>query len=49
MADKWDERTCQLDLSDSFSAAEKADLERRADQAGLTLEEYLRTRLGFPP
>jgi hypothetical protein len=47
MRDKWDDQTAliPLDLSDT----EYALLLARAAQQGLTLEEYCRRILGFPP
>ena len=47
MKDKWADRTevIPIDLSD----AEYARLRARAAQEGLTLEEYFRVCLGFPP
>jgi hypothetical protein len=45
--DKWADRTrvVYMELSDE----QEAMFRRKAAQQGLTLEEYIRTRLGFPP
>ncbi len=45
--DKWTARTIvtELELTDE----EEAMLTAKAAQNGLTLEEYIRTLLGYPP
>ena len=45
--DKWAERTRVVDMD--LSAEEEAMLTKKAAKRGLTLEEYIRTLLGFPP
>ena len=45
--DKWAGRTVVVDLG--LTEEEKAMLEARAAQLGLTFEEYIRTLLGYPP
>jgi hypothetical protein len=45
--DKWADRIIAVDLE--FSEAEEAMLTAKAAQKGLTLEEYVRTLLGYPP
>ena len=44
--DKWAERTRVIDME--LTDAEAANLTKKAARCGLTLEEYLRTLLGFP-
>lgn len=47
MADKWDTRTCSFTFE--FTDEENAKLEALSAQAGLTVEEFIRTLFGFPP
>ena len=45
--DKWAERTRVVYME--LSREQEAMFRRKAAQQGLTLEEYIRTRLGFQP
>lgn len=45
--DKWAARTKTMEIE--LTAEEEAFYTAKAAKQGLTLEEYIRTRLGFPP